>query len=95
MAGQPNGRRDQEPREARYEDDVPPGGLAPAELRRDDVPHEVDDVVDRGLEQHRRERDGDAEQRSEHERSDVGHRFRVAHGRPYCDVTEALETATS
>ena len=45
-----------------------------------DVPHEVDDVVDRGLEQHGRERDGHAEQRGEHERPDVRHRFRVAHG---------------
>ena len=78
MAGQPNGSRDQQPRKPRYEDDVPPGGLAPAELLRDDIPHQVDDVVDRGLEQHRRERDGHPEQRGEHERSGIGHRSACA-----------------
>ena len=80
VAGQPNGRGDQQSGEPGYEDDVPPGRLAPAELLGDDVPHEMDDVVDRGLEQHGRERDGHAEQRGEGERSDVRHRFRVAHG---------------
>ena len=79
VAGKPHRRGNQQAREPGHEDDVPPGRLAPAELLGDHVPHEVDDVVDRGLEQHGRERDGHPEQRREHERPDVRHRFRVAH----------------
>ena len=74
-------RGDQQPCESGYEDDVPPGGLTPAELLGDHIPHEVDHVVDRRLEQHGRERDRHAEQRGEHERPDVGRCLRVAHGR--------------
>ena len=80
VAGQPNGGRDQQPRESGDEDDVPPGRLAPAELVGDHLPDEVDHVVDRGLEEHGRERDGHAEQRREHERPNVCLRLRVAHG---------------
>ena len=79
VARKPNGGGNQQPCESGYEDDVPPGGLAPAEFVGDHVPHEVDQVVDRGLEEHGRERDGHAEQRREHERSDVCLRLRVAH----------------
>ena len=78
---QPNSGGDQQPCEPGHEDDVPPGWLVPAEFLGNHVPHEVDQVVDRSLEQHGRERDGHAEQRGEHERSDVLPRLGVAHER--------------
>ncbi len=71
VARQPNGHGNQQPCEPGDEDHVPPGRLAPAEFVGDHIPHEVNHVVDRGLEEHRCERDWDAEQRGEHERSDV------------------------
>jgi hypothetical protein len=61
VAWQPDGCGDEQPREARYENDVPPGRLAPAELFRDHVPDEVDQIVDRRLEEHGRKRDRQAE----------------------------------
>jgi hypothetical protein len=77
---EPDGGGHEQPGEPRHKNDVPPGRLAPAELVWDHVPHEVGGVMDRGLEQHRGERDWHAEQRREHERPHVGHRLRVAHG---------------
>ena len=49
--------------ERRHEDHVPPGRLAPVQPVRDDLPDEVDDVVDRCLEEDRRDRDREAEER--------------------------------
>ena len=75
MSRKSNGGRNEQPCESGYEDDVPPGGLAPSEFVGNHVPYEVDDVVDQGLKEHGRERDGHAEQRREHECSDVLPRF--------------------
>ena len=94
MAWQPNSGGNQQPGKTGDEHDVPPGRLAPAELFRDHIPHEVDQVVDRGLEEHRRERDGNAEQRREHERPNVCLRLRVAHGQTLLRRLTRLGTAT-
>ncbi len=51
--------------------------------------------MDRGLEEHGRERDGHAEQRREHERPDVSHRLRVAHGRTLLRPSTSEEEAAS
>ena len=55
-------QRDEHASERRHEDHVPPGRLAPVQPVRNDLPDEVDDVVDRGLEEHRRDGDGEAEE---------------------------------
>ena len=55
-------QRHEHARERRHEDHVPPGRLAPVQPVRDDLPDEVDDVVDRGLEEHGRDRDREAEE---------------------------------
>ena len=81
MARQPNRSCNQQPCEPGNEDDVPPGGLAPAEVVGYHLPDEVDQVVDRRLEEDGRERDRHAEQRREYERPDVCPRLRVAHVR--------------
>ena len=81
VSRQSNGGRNEQPCQSGYEDDVPPRGLAPSEFVGNHVPHEVDHVVDQRLKEHGRECDGHAEQRREHECSDVLPRFRIAHGR--------------
>ena len=62
MPGQAEEQRHEHARERGHEDHVPPGRLAPVQPVRDDLPDEVDDVVDGGLEQDRRDRDGEAEE---------------------------------
>ena len=71
VAGEAKRQRDEDAGERGDEDHVPACRLAPVEPLRNDVPDEVDDVVDRCLEHHRRERDRKAEQRRERERAQV------------------------
>ena len=81
MTWQPNSCGNQHARHSWHEDYVPPGWFVPAELLGNHFPDEVDQVVDRSLEQHGRERHRHAEQSGEHERPDVLPRRGVAHGR--------------
>ena len=46
VAGQPQRRGHENPRQTRHEHDVPPGRLAPAEPIRDDLPDEVNQIVE-------------------------------------------------
>ena len=71
VARQPERERDDHAGEARHEDDVPRGRLLPPEPFRHDLPDEVDDVVERGLEEHRRDCHRDPEQRRVDERAQV------------------------
>ena len=56
---------DEHAREAGDQDDVPPGRLAPVEGVGNLLPDELDDVVDRRLEERGGEGDGDTEERCE------------------------------
>ena len=55
---EPQGGDDEHPCERRHEHDVPPRGLAPAELLGSPFPDQVREVVDRRLEEDGGERDG-------------------------------------
>ena len=77
---EPQGGDDEHPRERRHEHDVPPRGLAPAELLGSPFPDQVREVVDRRLEEDGGERDGDAEHRREDERPDVRSRGQLGAG---------------
>ncbi len=72
VARQAHGERDEDAREAGYENHVPACGLGPSEMVRHDVPHEMDEVVDRGLEERGGEGDRKTQDRGVHERAQVG-----------------------
>ena len=79
VAGETQRQRHEHAGERRYEDDVPRGGLAPPEPVGHDLPHEVDDVVERRLEEHGGHGDRNPEQCCVDERAQVGQRALV-HG---------------
>jgi hypothetical protein len=83
VAREPKGESDDHARQRRHEDDVPPSRLVPPEPVGHDLPDEVDDVVERGLEEHARDGGGDPEQRRIDERAQVRQRALV-HARTYC-----------
>ncbi len=62
VAREAHEQRYEHARERRHEDHVPPGRLAPVQPVRDDLPDEVDDVVDRRLEEDGRDGDREAEE---------------------------------
>ena len=62
VAGKAQEQRHEHARERGHEDHVPPGRLAPVQPVRDDLPDEVDDVVDRSLEEDGRDGDREAEE---------------------------------
>ena len=62
VAGEAEAQRHEHAGERRHEDHVPPGRLAPVEPVRNDLPDEVDNVVDRRLEEDSRDRDRKAEE---------------------------------
>ena len=67
-----NGCRNEKACQRRHEDDVPPCRLVPSCFPGQVLPDEMDEVVDRGLEEHGRERDRHAEQRREDECLHIG-----------------------
>ena len=62
VAREAQAQRHEHARERRHEDHVPPGRLAPVQPVRNDLPDEVDDVVDRRLEEDGRDGDREAEE---------------------------------
>ena len=60
--GKAQAQRDEHAGERGHEDHVPASRLAPVQPVRDDLPDEVDDVVDRCLEEDGRDRDREAEE---------------------------------
>ncbi len=62
MAREAQEQRHEHARKRRDEDHVPPGRLAPVQPVGNDLPDEVDDVVDRRLEEDGRDGDREAEE---------------------------------